>query len=263
MNSHSYRFEIIERKNGMFDKYIDMVYILTLEDSPRRNNYMTQIEKFNIHKTITIQHNKGFKNCKKKLSKQNTVNDLNDAYYHVFLNALQNNYKNIIVFEDDFFFDDTINQYIVDDIGQFITNNPYHLYNLGTTFSISIPNLSVSLSSSLCHLRSYFSLVSHSVIYNRDYVYYYIKQYEKGFKQSNDVLWLNLSIIKYIYYKPLCFQLFERTENSKNWIFSEQVFKMIYFFKLDKNNYPGYHIGNIISYIVSFHIIYILLCFYL
>lgn len=258
MNSHAYRYELIQRKSGMFDKYIDMVYILTMEDSTRRENYMAQIEKYNIHRNIIIQHNKGFKNCIKALAKQNTVCDLNDAYYHVFLDALKSNYKNIIVFEDDFFFDDTINQYIVDDIGQFITTNPYHVYNLGSTIHLSVPNLS-----GLSHLRSFFYLVSHSVIYNRDYIYYYIKNYEKGFTKSNDVLWLNLPIIKYIYYKPLCFQLFERTENSKNWICSEQLFKIINFVKLDKIHAPAYNIMNIISFIISFHLIYLFLCIYL
>jgi hypothetical protein len=52
--------------------------------------------------------NKGFKNNDKKLWEKNTISDLNDAYYHAFLNSLQNNYKNIIIFEDDFFFDDKV-----------------------------------------------------------------------------------------------------------------------------------------------------------
>ncbi len=257
MNSHAYRYEIINNKKGMFDNYIDMVYILTMEDSSRRAHYMNQINTYIPHNTITIQHNKGFKKCKKQLKKQNTINDLNDAYYHVFLDALKHNYKNIIVFEDDFYFDDTINQYIVDDIGQFIKNNPYHVYNLGPIFHISAPNVS-----SLNHIKSYFLLTSHGVIYNRDYVYYFIKTYEKGFIMQNDHIWLNLSILKYSYYKPLCFQKFEDTENRTNKLFSKYIIKIYTLLNLDKYHQPGYTILNIVSYIVSFHLIYIFLCFY-
>jgi hypothetical protein len=251
MNKNYYRYEIITNKKGMFDDYIDMIYILTMENSNRRQHYMNQIKQFNIHKNITIQHNKGFKNNNKNLWIKTTIGDLNDAYYHAFLNALQNNYKNIIIFEDDFFFDYNINQYIIDDIGQFITTNPYHLYHLGSLFHISIPSLS-----SLVHLKSYFVLSSHGVIYNRDYVYFYIKNYEKGFALQNDHIWSELSILKYIYYKPLCFQLCENTENRKNWLFSKYIVKIIDYLKLEKYHYPGFTILNILSLILSLHLLY-------
>jgi hypothetical protein len=255
MNQHSYRYELITNKKGMFDKYIDMAYLITMEDSPRREHYMNQINKYIPHKNITIQYNKGFKNNDKKLWEKNTISDLNDAYYHAFLNSLQNNYKNIIIFEDDFFFDDTINQYIVDDIGKFIINTPYHLYNLGRLFHISVPNLL-----SPTHIKSYFSYTSHSVIYNRDYAYYFIKKYEKGIHQQPDISWNDVSVIKYAYYKPLCFQLFKKTEN---WDFSNLITKLIQLINLDKYYQPGYKIINIISYVISFHFLYIFLYFYL
>ncbi len=258
MNQHSYRYELITNEKGMFDKYIDMAYILTMEDSPRREHYMNQINKYIPHKNITIQYNKGFKKCKKKLWVQNTLGDINDAYYHIFLDALKNNYKNIIIFEDDFFFDDTINQYIVDDIGNFITTTPYHLYNLGRIYHISIPNLS-----SPSHLKLYYTASAHGVIYNRDYVYHFIKKYEKGINVQPDMVWNELSIIKYAYYKPLCFQLFEDTNNIKNWESYGYVYEIIKFLRLNKEHQFGYSIANILSYIVSFHLIFIFLYFYL
>ena len=103
MNKNSYRYEMIESNEGMFDNYIDIVYILTMENSNRREKYMNQINTYTPHKKILIQHNKGFKKCKKQLYKQTSLYDLNDAFYHAFLNAKENNYKNIIIFEDDFF----------------------------------------------------------------------------------------------------------------------------------------------------------------
>jgi hypothetical protein len=257
MNNYAYRYEVINNEKGMFDNYVDMAYILTLENSKRRTKYMNQIEQYIPHKTITIQHNKGYKLCKKQLQKQDSINDLNDSYYHVFLNALKNNYKNIIVFEDDFFFDD-INQYIVDDIGNFIKNNPYHVYNLGPIFHISIPNL---LSPS--HIKSYVMSSTHAVIYSRDYAYHFIKKYEIGFTLPVDIIWNDLSIIKYSYYKQVCFQLCEQTPNRDNWIFSNYMVKIISFLKLDKYHQPGYKLLNIVSFIISFHLIYLFLRFYL
>ena len=256
MNQHSYRYELIKNEKGMFDNYIDMVYILTMENSKRKEHYMNQINTYVPHKNILIQYNKGFKNCHKKLIKQDTINDLTDAYYHAFLNAYNYNYKNIIIFEDDFFFDHTINQYIVDDIGNFITNNKYHVYNLGCLFHLSIPNFSVNL-------KSLFNTSSHAVIYNRDYLYYYINKYEKGFSTANDTIWNNLNIIKYNYYKPLCFQLFEDTENRNNWIAKDIIVYIYELLKLHKSHNPGYFIFNIISHIISFHLIYIFAILYI
>ena len=258
MNSHAYRYELIEKKKGMFDNYVDMAYILTMEDSSRRDHYMNQIINYIPHKTITIQHNKGFKKSNKKLYKQDSVHDLNDAYYHVFLNALKNNYKNIIVFEDDFIFDDTINEYIIDDIGNFITKNSYHIYHLGSPFHISMPNIT-----SLSHIKSLFIISSHGVIYNRDFAYYYIKNYERGISLQYDFAWNSLSILKFTYYKQLCFQISPDTENRDNWICSNIAIKIINLLKLDKQYKPGFTILNVISFIVSFHLIYIFLKFYL
>jgi hypothetical protein len=252
MNKHSYRYELIKNEKGMFDNYIDMVYILTMEDSDRKEHYMNQINTYIPHKNILIQYNKGYKKCKKQLYEQNSWNDLNDAYYHAFLHSLRNNYKNIIIFEHDFFFDYTINQYIVDDIGKFITTNNYHLYNIGCLFHLSTPTLSM-------HLKSYFLISSHGVIYNRDYAYYYIKKYEKELNKPNDIVWNDLNIIKYTYYKPLCFQIAIETENSSNWILSSVIIKINKLLNLHKNYQPGYTIINIISFIVSFHLIYLFL----
>ncbi len=104
------------------------------------------------------------------------------------------------------------------------------------------------------HLKSYFLRSSHGVIYNRDYVYYYIKKYELGFTKPNYKLWLDFNIMKYTYYKPLCFKIKEK-ECMVNKII-EKIFKLFY---LNKNNNAKYKIFNIISLIVSFHLIYLFL----
>lgn len=252
MNKNAYRYELIESNNGMFDNYIDMVYILTMENSKRRDHYINQIETFNIHKKILIQHNKGFKNFKKNLYKQTSLYDLNDAFYHAFLNAKHNNYKNIIIFEDDFFFDEQINKYVADDIGNFIKTNKYHVYNLGNVFGIPIPTYST-------HIRNVYLSCSHGAIYNSDYFNYYINKYENNMRCANDFIWNSLNIIKYHYYKPLCFQLFTATENSNTWpLIGKMFIPLMNYVKMDKTHRPGFDILNWASFICSFIIIYIL-----
>ena len=109
------------------------------------------------------------------------------------------------------------------------------------------------------HLKNIFNVSSHSVIYNRDYAYYFIKRYENGIKIPNDMLWNDFNIIKYSYYKPLCFQIAMETENSANWIFSSVIIKVNKLFNLHKKHQPGFTIYNIISLIISFHLIYLFL----
>jgi hypothetical protein len=252
MNKNSYRYEMIKTNEGMFDNYIDIIYILTMENSKRRDHYMKQINIHKPHKKILIQHNKGFKKCEKKLYKQNSLYDLNDAYYHVFLNALQNNYKNIIIFEDDFFFDETINKYIVDDIGNFITTNKYHVYNLGNLYGFPVPSFST-------HTKNFLFICSHGAIYNIDYFNYYINKYEKNMKYANDLIWNSLNIIKYNYYKPLCFQLFGPTDNKNLWATGKIFVTLMNFLKMDITHIPGFNFLNIASFISSFIIIYIVI----
>ena len=100
-------------------------------------------------------------------------------------------------------------------------------------------------------------------IYNWDYLYYYINKYEKGLSTANDMIWNNLNIIKYNYYKPLCFQLFENTENRNNWIAKDIVIYILELLKLHKSHDPGYSIFNITSYVISFHLIYFFTILYI
>ncbi len=251
MNSKCYRFKLIEHDKGLFDEYIDIVYILTMENSKREKNYMDQIKKYIPHKKILIQYNKGYKTCKKKLIVQDSKTDLCDAYNNVFVHAKKNNYNNIIIFEDDFFFDNTINTSIVDKIGCFIKKNNFHIYHLGPLFSLFIPKIFT-----LPHRKTFMLLSSHGVIYNKTYFDWYINKYNTGFTSGADGVWNDLSIIKYSYYKPLCFQLCEETENrNTSWgklcNFINILPEIVKLLKLDKKYQPGFMICNIISFLIS------------
>ena len=244
---------------GLFDKYIDMCYILTMEDSSRTLQYIDQIKKYKIASNIIIQINKGYKKCNKKLYKQSSNHDLNDSYYNVYKHAKHNNYKHILVLEDDFIFDKMIltdeGAKAIESIGLFITNNIYDVYTIGPTIHISYP---VSLKHHKCMLLT----TSHSVIYSKHYINYFIDNYEKNLiTQSFDEYWNKLEIIKYKYYKPFCYQLFYKTENSSSWPFSKFALYMSTILGLDRKPQPGFMITNIFFNILSFIIfIIIVIC---
>ena len=240
----------------MFDKWIDMCYILTMENSTRITSFMNQLNRHCLYHTITIQVNKGYKICKKNLYKQSSIQDINESYLNVFKNAKANNYKNIMILEDDFFFEN-INQEIADSIGKFINNNYYHIYNLGPIGHISIPSFNV-------HHKSLISTTSHSVIYSSYYIEHYIENYGEAMKHNSDLYWNKIEIIKYKYIVPLCFQTFPITDNQANWEIPQWFIKFAIFsikiLKLDKMHQPGYNILNIMGYI-PFIILLVLLIY--
>jgi hypothetical protein len=251
-NIHSYIYNYFTNINkiGLFDNYINAVYILTMKDSDRINNIHNINNKFILHSNIIIQVNIGYKKCKKKLYIQNSIHDINDAYYHCFIHASKNNYKNIMILEDDFIFDKTLNQTIADEIGIFINNYKYDIYNLGPLVHFALPF-------TLKHHRCIYMLTAHACIYNINYFKWYIKKYNNSMHCRNDSIWNNINIIKYKYSYPLCYQLFPPTENQQHWINIFFKFSII-LFKLDKSYYPGFQIFNYILYIII--IIFIFIC---
>jgi hypothetical protein len=79
-------------------------------------------------------------------------------------------------------------------------------------------------------------------------------------------VYTNISTINYMYKSPLCYQLFQQTENRKYWfyvpLFSELYEFLIYILKLDKHLEPGYSFFyNFFSHIFLFLIIFIVLFF--
>ena len=55
MNNSCYYKKVLNFDNGMFDEYIDVAYLLTMENSKRKEHYMEQLNKYKPHKKIIIQ----------------------------------------------------------------------------------------------------------------------------------------------------------------------------------------------------------------
>ena len=243
-----YRFEERLYNDGVFCKRkssIDATYIIHLEDNGRLPKINEEL--INIHPTdkLWILHNKGYRNCHKEDYIDNPAADLVDCYYQVFRHANAHGYENILVLEDDFFFDETFQEDpdIIDSIAEFIITKKGDdfMYLLGC-----LPILQIPIGQ---HRRS-LSLGTHACIYSRacrNRVLLYDPR-----KIGDWDVWHNLYSKKYIFYRPICYQLFPQTENQKGWLSNYlpvviQTMLFLYiitpFFKslaLDQSITPGY-----------------------
>ena len=195
-----------------------------------------QINEFQLSKNNFIQINEKYVDCYNKgLCKQKPNYHLTDNTIDILKHANQNNFENILVFEDDFILDEQIeDKNIIQDLDDFINHNEFNLYFLGC-----IPLLTSFTSK---HNKVYYSTASHSIIYSkigRDLI---IQEYEKDPCTSikfHDA-WYNTFVPnKYMYFKPLCYQPVEMTENKKEWGWSILNYPIDYF-KLDIEPIQGF-----------------------
>ena len=269
INSHCYRFEYMKVNSGLLDKIVDAVYVILLENSERTENVYKQLEKYKLSKNIYIQINKGYKNCNKKLFKQQSNYDLLDSNYNIWLHANEKNYNNILILEDDFVFDNRILDInVLNDLDNFINNNDFDIYSLGnapficTFFNIKHPKLILGGT-------------THSIILTKNIRNILIDKYKNnvGFLNDSrghiDWIYITNNFNYHIYYKPLCYQTFPKTENMGTWdqsltdsslavnIFFKMMNKFLtnyiipHFLNLDKEVQPGFDIIYCFMYIVS------------
>ena len=116
-----YDFYKINNDNGLLE-YVDATYILHLENNGRINNIIEQIKIYNITQVIYILFNKGYKNCDKGERVNFSLTDLIDANIKVFEHAKNNNFTNILVLEDDFFFNPIIkDKFTLNNVNNFLS----------------------------------------------------------------------------------------------------------------------------------------------
>jgi len=261
INSHCYRFDYIRFDNGLLDKIIDAVYVILLEDSDRTENVYKQINHYKLSKNTYIQINKGYKNCEKKLMKQQSNYDLLDSNYNIWLHAKENNYNNILILEDDFIFDNRIlDKNVLNDLDNFINNYEFDIYSLGNIPLILTPFLLTK------HPKMLSGGASQSIILTKGIRNLLIDKYENNtdwlINSRGHIDWIyTTNNFNYnIYYKPLCYQTFPKTENMDTWdqdlniilkILNKLIIFLIPLFKLDKQPQPGFDIIYIFSYTLS------------
>jgi hypothetical protein len=95
---------------GLFDDSIDVTYILYLEGNIERyNSILKQIQKYQPTKNIYLISNKGYKKCKKNVNVNNATHDCTYSHIEAYIHAENNNFNNILILEDDFIFDEDLN----------------------------------------------------------------------------------------------------------------------------------------------------------
>jgi len=233
-----YYYEEYTLESGSLDPSVDRLYVLTMHESPRIHKIKEQIHKAKVVSNITIQYNYGYKNCHKELKKQEPTYDIIHALQTSLRHALSKGYKRIMVLEDDCQFDERIRDpEVIDDLNSFFIQKNPQVYNFGSTLSIVNP-LDVLLHNK--HHLVFCMGLSHCVVYNQDYMQYAAHNEFKTKSSDNEY---NLVLSKYMYHKPLAYQILEETENFKEgWGIWAYIYKYFIFhlFPLNKSVQPAF-----------------------
>lgn len=216
-NQQCYRFETIHNQNGIFDKCIDATYIISMENSPRLSHILEQISTFRPTSLVYILHNKGYKECTKRLHRQLSIEDLVDANFQIFFHAYNNQFDNILILEDDCVFSEKLfDPNVVTDVCQFLNEhkNTEFIYGLGILPWFILP-------STTNHHQCLLFTASHAWVHSkqmREKILFDVTQEEFKTHWDNETLfknWNNFNIYTYKY--PLAYQKFEETDNYSVW----------------------------------------------
>ena len=264
LNLECYKFKEYNFPYGLLDESVDVTYILHLEGNGRLDSILNQINKYTTTKLIYIVFNKGYKKCKKADFIKNTVKDLMDANLQIFKHAQLKNYNNILILEDDFFFDDKIkDKTILKNVNTFLNKHKHKsfIYSLGCIPFISIPY-------DRYHYYSVF-MAMHACIFSKLYREDILKKNQKKLFD-----WDEINPFTFIYEEPMCYQLVEDTENKTNWydnndksflgklhtIRIKTILAYLNFLELDKSHHgfsKAYFISKILFIIFVIIFIYI------
>jgi len=250
-------------KDPLFNN-VDATYIIHLDENKERyKNITDQLELYHPTKIVHIVFNKGFKKCNKP-NISNSVQDLIATYLYIMNDATK--YNTILILEDDFMFNKEIKNHTAN-IETFVNNNTDYIYRLGCIPIIQLPynNYTYVGLNTGAHCVLYSKSIRTKIINDKIKDLNTIKDWDKI--KDWDV-YINFLTINYVYYKPLCYQLFPNTENRNNWgnynIFTHYISQIIMviiiqLLGIDTQVEPGYSITYFISKVIPFIILLFIL----
>ena len=212
-NRHCVRLEKKKFKNGIFQPSIDATYIIHLENNGRLSSIENQLKLFQPTNIVYIVYNKGYKNCSKSIPYQLPAYDLIDTFFYIFQDANEKGYANILILEDDFLFsNDVLKQCHLSNLNHFLNKKKSEkmIYYLGCLLWAQLPynsHTNINLISTGTHSVIYTYSARQSLLQKKNIPVFDWDIYNNFFS----------GIRRYVYYIPLCYQLFPETENSKNW----------------------------------------------
>jgi len=264
VNSHCLHIETKSFSNSLFQESIDATYIMHLEGNGRINSIHEQLKKISPTSIVHIVFNKGYTKCNKSLPVQEPAFDLIDTIRYIFLDAGEKAYNNILILEDDFIFSEEILNFThLNNINNFLIEKKEEkmIYSLGSLCWIVIPY------NNHTHINK-LSTGTHSVIYTKASRNDFLKINKEDIYDLDIYQNIYWGIRRYIYYKPLCYQLFPSTENSEKWpsLFGFNPVKLyIKYSNLDQYVEDGfsnsYYLAKIIGYLIIFFFIIIIIFF--
>ncbi len=243
--SSCYSYQTMHFKSSSLD--VDAVYVLTMENSERLDKIKMELYRNKPGKLVIIQINKGFKNCTKRLCSNSKKDidashkDISHAYLNAFKNALENNYKNILILEDDAVFSKEFynaeNLKVVNEFIPKLDSNNF-VFALGL-----IPWISLYHSYGI--RRSLLATGTHATIFPASV----IENIARDCNSIGDIdVYVNQKCVRYFHHYPLVTQTFPETENRQTWGTDFGILGtiaryiagiIIWIFGLHKNAEPG------------------------
>jgi hypothetical protein len=251
----AYTIKTLEYDDGIFDSCVDATYIIHLKNNGREQHIFDELSKFHPTNTIHIVYNEGFRKVDKGPSVKTTVDDLTHTYLWTFDHAFTNQYRNILILEDDFMFNvediktKETQQNILDILES--RKSEDHVFLLGCLPFLMIPR----------DQSTYTGITAgmHCAIYSEQCIRNTLANRDKIVDWDIFFNFVSETTNKYVYPTPLCYQLFPITENSTNWgmehdilIYLTYIFKPIMrLCQLDKQVEPGYSVFYLFSKILG------------
>lgn len=245
-NSRCYEIETLEYDDGLFPE-VDATYIIHLQDNGRYEHVQEELNKVHPTNTVYLVKNEGFKTCEKRdLRIPTSVFDLIDAFLYVFHDAIHKNYQSVLILEDDFIFDEKVGEHATA-VCDFLRSKKgeEYVYSIGCLPFAMVPYNGTTY-------RGISTVGTHSMIYSRRWMENVV---HKRSEIDDWDLYHNVRIVKYMYYTPLCYQLFPTTENKSNWGGENWLYRMgamvvksiLWVLGLETDIHPGYDIMYVVA----------------
>jgi hypothetical protein len=211
MNDYCYTYEVLKSGPPMFPM-IDCVYVIIMNNSKYEARVRDQLEKYPLGQRILLQKNAGFKRCSKSIARQDTIADLVDSNYTFLTNAIQNNYRRILVLEEDFIISPKLgDKDVMRDIQSFLTVHEPEALLLGSVLwrtGAMVENFK----------EVEIKLGAHAIIYNHVGIQKLYDLITRKMNTAIDIDILTNDYLKMYSYKlPLIIQVYGGTDNQKNW----------------------------------------------
>lgn len=237
---HPYRYFKCALSRGTFDSCADGCVVLVMPG--RLASCVRRLIADRPHKRIVLQINPGARS-KPDLADKSPRSDICHAFCAAFSFARRMAWSRVLVLEDDFFIDPDAEAHAAS-VAEFVNAVPFHVYNLGRVAFLGWPV-------SRDHWRAVWHGSAHAVIYSAEYASAFVGAYRSDpapvVSAGNDMWWNRPGTLSYVFRRPLAYQVFGVTENSREWKSGFFVDAAVRALGLHESHYPGFLVLDALS----------------